>query len=350
MPPSFTIKEKFAPAQKNEVQVPFKRTSKVPGQKKQCKQLSAPKNRDNEEMWLRIEQGVSTDVDEQNDDENDKDETKTSDDTSYIDCNETSNLISQRKRKKRCGSCENCLNDDCGKCVYCLDKPKFNGPGKKKQCCITRRCTQGLNGTTELNELTKVTQASAKKTIGTKASLPDKVTVDQYYQGLSVGKFLQPPDTHFTDNPIPPQYIHLFGSNEQVSNCQKAYQFISSQRRKIVPIFGDGNCLFRSLSYAVYGDQDLHFDLRNKLVGVIRSNRHKFHHLIMQHTSMEQHINQMCKVDIWGTQVEIYAMATLYNIPVYIASQNPKSLNYFWCKYTPILLDDHTNQETLTTN
>ena len=56
----------------------------------------------------------------------------------------------------------------------------------------------------------------------------------------------------------------------------------------------------------------------------------------------------MCKVDIWGTQVEIYAMATLYNIPVYIASQNPKSLNYFWCKYTPILLDDHTNQETLT--
>ena len=39
MPPSFTIKEKFAPAQKNEVQVPFKRTSKVPGRKKHCKQL-----------------------------------------------------------------------------------------------------------------------------------------------------------------------------------------------------------------------------------------------------------------------------------------------------------------------
>ena len=38
-PSNFITKEKFAPAQKNEVQIPFKRTSKVPGQKKQHKQL-----------------------------------------------------------------------------------------------------------------------------------------------------------------------------------------------------------------------------------------------------------------------------------------------------------------------
>ena len=38
-PLNFMIKEKFAPAQKNEVQVPFKKTSKEPGRKKQSKQL-----------------------------------------------------------------------------------------------------------------------------------------------------------------------------------------------------------------------------------------------------------------------------------------------------------------------
>ena len=113
-------------------------------------------------------------------------------------------------------------------------------------------------------------------------------------------------------------------------------------------MFGDGNCLFRSFSYAIYGSQDMHFDLRNKLVGVLRSNRHKFDHLIMQHTSMEQHIKQMSKLGTWGTQVEIFAMATLYNIPVYVASQHPKSLNYSWCKYTPIALDDSTSQEIFT--
>lgn len=36
---NFEIKDKFAPAQKNEVQVPLKKTSKEPGRKKKSKQL-----------------------------------------------------------------------------------------------------------------------------------------------------------------------------------------------------------------------------------------------------------------------------------------------------------------------
>ena len=77
---------------------------------------------------------------------------------------------------------------------------------------------------------------------------------------------------------------------------------------------------------------------------------HKFRHLIMQHVSMEQHINKICKLGTWGTQVEIFAAATLYNIPVYVACQNPKSLQYSWCKYTAILLDDHASQVSLTSD
>ena len=112
-------------------------------------------------------------------------------------------------------------------------------------------------------------------------------------------------------------------------------------------MLGDGNCLFRSLSYSFYGDQDLHCDLRNKLVQVVRDNKNRFHHLIMQHTSIDQHIKQMRKIGTWGTQVEIFAMATLFKIPVYVASQNQKSLNYCWCKYNPIPLDRLSSTETL---
>ena len=32
------------------------------------------------------------------------------------------------------------LEKDCGKCVFCLDKKKFGGQGKKK-CCVRRICT-----------------------------------------------------------------------------------------------------------------------------------------------------------------------------------------------------------------
>ena len=111
-------------------------------------------------------------------------------------------------------------------------------------------------------------------------------------------------------------------------------------------MFGDGNCLFRSLSYCFYGNQDFHCDLRKKLVQVVRDNKDRFRHLIMQHTSIDQHINQMRKLGTWGTQVEIFAMATLFKIPVYVASQNERSLHYCWCKYNPIPLDNLISPET----
>ncbi len=40
--------------------------------------------------------------------------------------------------------CEGCLAADCGSCIYCMDKNKFGGPGKKKRKCITRKCTASL--------------------------------------------------------------------------------------------------------------------------------------------------------------------------------------------------------------
>ncbi|XP_027892949.1 histone-lysine N-methyltransferase 2B isoform X2 [Xiphophorus couchianus] len=44
-------------------------------------------------------------------------------------------------RSRRCGICTGCLiEDDCGDCINCLDKPKFGGPNTKKQCCIYRKC------------------------------------------------------------------------------------------------------------------------------------------------------------------------------------------------------------------
>ena len=36
---------------------------------------------------------------------------------------------------QRCGSCQPCTRDDCGQCQNCADKPKFGGPGLRKQAC-----------------------------------------------------------------------------------------------------------------------------------------------------------------------------------------------------------------------
>ena len=46
-----------------------------------------------------------------------------------------------KRRGRGCGGCPGCLRDDCGKCNYCKDKTKFGGPGRKKQRCILRVCS-----------------------------------------------------------------------------------------------------------------------------------------------------------------------------------------------------------------
>ena len=47
----------------------------------------------------------------------------------------------KKKHRSSCGDCLGCTRDeDCGECDLCLDKPKFGGPGTKKQRCELRRC------------------------------------------------------------------------------------------------------------------------------------------------------------------------------------------------------------------
>merc|ERR1719219_1153495 len=43
-------------------------------------------------------------------------------------------------KTRRCGECEGCMRDDCGKCAACADKPRFGGRGSKKKACLTRSC------------------------------------------------------------------------------------------------------------------------------------------------------------------------------------------------------------------
>ncbi|XP_043073343.1 histone-lysine N-methyltransferase 2B isoform X2 [Puntigrus tetrazona] len=44
-------------------------------------------------------------------------------------------------RLKRCMRCKGCHRlEDCGRCVFCLDKPKFGGPNKKRQSCVLKKC------------------------------------------------------------------------------------------------------------------------------------------------------------------------------------------------------------------
>lgn len=44
------------------------------------------------------------------------------------------------KKRRRCGQYSGCKQKDCGSCKCCLDMKKFGGTGRRKQCCVKRRC------------------------------------------------------------------------------------------------------------------------------------------------------------------------------------------------------------------
>ena len=64
------------------------------------------------------------------------------------------------------------------------------------------------------------------------------------YQGLAAGRYNRPMGATFPDDPIPPQFVHLFQLNKHDNNCIMAELFLKHQGRKMEGVLGDGNCLF----------------------------------------------------------------------------------------------------------
>ena len=67
---------------------------------------------------------------------------------------------SSANKLTRCGKCPGCVNEDCGECKNCLDKPKFGGRGIKKQACEQRDCSDP-QGESPLVKAAKAEQAKA---------------------------------------------------------------------------------------------------------------------------------------------------------------------------------------------
>ena len=55
------------------------------------------------------------------------------------------------RRGRGCLLCPSCTREDCGVCRFCRDKPKFGGPGIKKQRCAERVCTNVVSPVEVIN-------------------------------------------------------------------------------------------------------------------------------------------------------------------------------------------------------
>ena len=112
--------------------------------------------------------------------------------------------------------------------------------------------------------------------------------------------------------------------------------FLQKQGRTIDRVLGDGNCLFRALSLQLTGFQEYHMDLR-RIIAQCESKIKAFQgiHATINRTRFADHLKNIGKTCIWGTNLEIIVTATLFETDIYVATDNYRPGNPTWLKYSP---------------
>jgi transposase InsO family protein len=86
----------------------------------------------------------------------------------------------------------------------------------------------------------------------------------------------------------------------------------------------DGNCVFRALARAIYGDQNKHQQVRSEVVTYIKNHRSHFQPFLITATSgtWDNYINRISKTGTWGGDLEISAASACYGIDTFVWRTN----------------------------
>ena len=95
--------------------------------------------------------------------------------------------------------------------------------------------------------------------------------------------------------------------------------------------------MFRSLTKQLSGDSDKHGQLRDKLCEFISLNGELLKGWLTDGINLEEHLQSVSKPSIFGTQLELKAASTMFNLDIYVATNSLLCNNhYIWTKISPI--------------
>ena len=99
---------------------------------------------------------------------------------------------------------------------------------------------------------------------------------------------------------------------------------------KIKIVAGDGNCLFRSVSDQVYGNEELHGLVREYCMNYINVEREFFSQYIVGGIdAFDEYITNKRQNGIWGDDLEIEALSEIYELPIEIYAYDNKPMRTF---------------------
>ena len=98
--------------------------------------------------------------------------------------------------------------------------------------------------------------------------------------------------------------------------------FLATHGRQLDPAPTDGNCLFWSLAKQLIGDPSNHYQLRETLTKFIALNPQVFKCWLKDNCTLKEHLEQCSKPGQWGSHAEIKAAASLFQRPIYVATDS----------------------------
>lgn len=107
----------------------------------------------------------------------------------------------------------------------------------------------------------------------------------------------------------------------------------------------DGNCLFRAVADQVYGDAEMHGETRQMCIDYMEKERDHFSQFVTE--SFSAYCKRKRRDRVFGNDLEIQAMAEMYNRPIHIFCYGSEPKNIFQRNYEtdlpPIRLSYHRN-------
>ena len=137
---------------------------------------------------------------------------------------------------------------------------------------------------------------------------------------------------------------HL-SSDEWKKRDEKFSNLLRQERGLIIKeMEEDGACLFRAISYQIYGDQGMHDVIRQQTMDYVYQNREYFQQFLTE--DIHSYVKRKRQNHLHGNHIEIQAMSEMYNRPVElycyemtpINIYNPEQINN---GYDPLRLSYH---------
>ncbi|KAL1204100.1 OVARIAN TUMOR DOMAIN-containing deubiquitinating enzyme 6 [Cardamine amara subsp. amara] len=143
------------------------------------------------------------------------------------------------------------------------------------------------------------------------------------------------------------EHMPCYGPSHPGSGLEREHQFEAEIRQskgyEIRRMLEDGNCLFRAVADQVYGDSETYDMARQMCMDYMEQERDHFSQFITE--SFTSYLKRKRRDKVYGNNVEIQALAEMYNRPIHIYSYSTEPINIFHGNYStdspPIRLSYH---------